>query len=585
MLPESFLNELKFRSDIESTIGTYVTLKRKGRNLTGLCPFHSEKTPSFTVYPENQSFYCFGCGAGGDAISFIKRVENLDYIEAVRSLASRVGMELPENTMDDTTHKLRMKIQEMNRIAAKYFHNTLMSSKGDIARSYLANRGMTLNMVKKFGIGYAQNDWQALTDHLQAKGYTMDEISSAALGGKGKNGGMYDLFRHRVMFPIIDIRGGIIGFGGRLLDGDGPKYLNSSDTLVFKKSRNLFAMNFAKSSKRKELILAEGYMDVVSIFQGGFDNAVATLGTSLTEEQARVVASYTDQVVIAYDSDGAGQSATKRAVGILEKTGVKIKILSMAGAKDPDEFIKKFGADRFENLLTDSKSALDFEINKLYIAHDTETSDGKVNFMQGFTNLMADTKNPIERDVYMSKVCNELNINRQAVTLQVESMIKKRNYSFRKREAKDLKTFVNVNPMTKADFGLQKNPTLAVAEQRIIAYLMKHPNDYIRVVTQVDSSQFVSPIDMYIYNILAQRLQDSLSIDMMSVCSVLEDDHVNRLAQINSSISGQNICAEEVDDYIKAIKKQSQEKKPEEIGKLEDADLEKYLASIIASKK
>ncbi|MEG2074569.1 MAG: DNA primase, partial [Angelakisella sp.] len=365
MLPESFLNELKYRCDIEQTNSSYLPLRRRGRNLTGLCPFHSEKTPSFTVYPENQSFFCFGCGAGGDIISFIKRIENLDYIEAVRFLAQRAGMEMPENA-EDGSHKLRLKIQEMNREAAKYYHTMLMADCGKAARTYLIGRGMTKAMVTKFGVGYAPDGWQGLADHLRAKGYTNDEMAAAALVSHGKNGGVYDSFRDRVIFPIIDLRGGVIGFGGRVMQGSGPKYLNSSDTLVFKKSRNLFALNLAKSTKRKQILLAEGYMDVISIYQAGFDNAVATLGTALTEEQARLISGYTSEVVIAYDSDGAGQTATKRAVDILERVGLKLKILSMAGAKDPDEYIKKFGAERFELLIEGSKSSLDFEISKLY---------------------------------------------------------------------------------------------------------------------------------------------------------------------------------------------------------------------------
>ncbi|MEG1943294.1 MAG: DNA primase, partial [Angelakisella sp.] len=475
MLPESFLNELKYRCDIEQTISSYLPLRRRGRNLTGLCPFHSEKTPSFTVYPENQSFYCFGCGAGGDIISFIKRIENLDYIEAVRFLAQRAGMEMPENA-EDGSHKLRLKIQEMNREAAKFYHTMLMADCGKAARTYLIGRGMTKAMVTKFGVGYAPDGWQGLADHLRAKGYTNDEMAAAALVSHGKNGGVYDSFRDRVIFPIIDLRGGVIGFGGRVMQGSGPKYLNSSDTLVFKKSRNLFALNLAKSTKRKQILLAEGYMDVISIYQAGFDNAVATLGTALTEEQARLLSGYTGEVVIAYDSDGAGQTATKRAVDILERVGLKLKILSMAGAKDPDEYIKKFGAERFELLIEGSKSSLDFEISKLYGKHDTATSEGKINFLQDFVQLMANTQSPIQRDVYISKVCREMEVDRQSVTTQLDSVLKRKKSAQSKKEAKILRPYTEGSPLSRGDFQRQKFPKEAIAAERLIAYLIKNPD-------------------------------------------------------------------------------------------------------------
>ncbi len=584
MIPESFINELKFRCDIESTISGYVNLKRAGRNLSGLCPFHSEKTPSFTVYPESQSFYCFGCGAGGDTVTFVRRVENLDYIEAVRFLATKAGLTIPEDSVDDASHKARLRIQEINRLSARFFHEKLMSDVGKKARAYLVDRGMTLAMVKKFGVGYAPDSWDSLRNYLVQKGYTQDELIAAAVVGKGQKGGTYDLFRDRIIFPIIDIRGNVIGFGGRILEGTGPKYLNSADTLVFKKSRNLFALNFAKASKRSELILAEGYMDVVSIFQGGFDNAVATLGTSLTEEQARMVASYTDNVVIAYDSDNAGQEATKRAVRILEKTGVKIKILQMQGAKDPDEFIKKFGSDRFDNLINGSRSALDFEIEKLRQKYDIDTSEGKVDFMAEFAKLMANTKNLVKRDVYISKVCTELEISKQAVTLQVDSIVKRNNSSQRKKDARDTTTFVNKAPSTRGDFALQQNPTAGIAEQRIIAYIMKNPNNYTNIAKEVDIRLFVSEIDRAIYELLVARLSDGLSIDMMSMSQLMSDEQINRLAQITSGIIGHNISTQEVWDYVEKLKKHSQNKSSEEIKQLDDDKFAEMIEKIAADK-
>lgn len=585
MIPESFLNELKYRCDIEQTIGSYLPLRRRGRNLTGLCPFHSEKTPSFTVYPENQSFFCFGCGAGGDIISFVRRIENLDYIEALRFLAQRAGMELPENT-EDGSHKLRLKIQEMNRAAAKYYHGALLSERGKAARAYLVGRGMTKGMVTKFGIGYAPDGWQGLSDHLRGMGYTDEEMVAAALVSRGKNGSVYDSFRDRVIFPIIDLRGGVIGFGGRVMQGSGPKYLNSSDTLVFKKSRNLFALNLAKGTKRKQLLLAEGYMDVISIYQAGFDNAVATLGTALTEEQARLLAGYTSEVVIAYDSDGAGQTATKRSVDILERVGLKIKILSMEGAKDPDEYIKKFGADRFELLIDGSKSALDFEITKLGVKHDTTTAEGRISFLQDFVQLMANTPSPIQRDVYISKVCREMDVDRQAVTVQLESIQRRKKAAQAKREGKELRPYTEGSPLTRGDFQRQKFPREAIAAEGLLAYLFKNPDKLGWVQQNVTEEMFVSPVDLDIYRAIRDRIASGLAPEMMPLCAALEQDRVNRLAQIVASgESGRNIGATEAQDYVKAMRSHMEDKKPEEVGKLGDEELERYIASLSAHKK
>ena len=317
MLSDQFLQELKYRSDIEQVVGSYVNLRRRGRTLSGLCPFHSEKSPSFTVYPDTQSFFCFGCGAAGDVINFIRRIENLDYMEAVRLLAQRAGMQVPEEAGDDRSSRLRKRILELNRDAARYFHRSLMSEAGRPGRAYLIGRGLTRDTIVHFGIGYAAEGWDGLTNAMRQQGYTKEELLAAHLVSEGARGGIYDTFRNRAIFPIIDLRGNVIAFGGRNLGDKGPKYLNSSDTPVFKKSRNLFALNFAKDSPRKQLILCEGYMDVVSLHQAGFTNAVATLGTALTEEQCRLIAQYTGEVLLSYDSDGPGQAATQRATCLL----------------------------------------------------------------------------------------------------------------------------------------------------------------------------------------------------------------------------------------------------------------------------
>ncbi|MBQ4117920.1 MAG: DNA primase, partial [Oscillospiraceae bacterium] len=328
MIPQSFIEELKMNCDIESVISSYVQLRKRGRISTGLCPFHSEKTGSFTVYPESQSFYCFCCGAGGDVIGFIRRIENLEYVEAIKFLAQRAGMNVPEDAAEDKTALLKTKILEMNREAARYYFSELTKPGGKAALDYLLGRGLEPKTIKHFGLGYAPNEWTGLTDLLASKGYRYEDMEAAQLARKSnKSGRYYDVFRDRVMFPIIDLRGNVIGFGGRKMSGDGPKYYNSPDTPVFKKTKNLFALNFAKKQKLDHLILCEGYMDVIAMHQAGFTEAVASLGTSLTSDQCRLAASYVEEAVLAYDSDEAGQKATKRAISLLDEVGIRSRVL------------------------------------------------------------------------------------------------------------------------------------------------------------------------------------------------------------------------------------------------------------------
>ena len=359
-LSEQFLDQLKNANDIYSVMTSYVTPKRAGRDSVCLCPFHSEKTPSCHIYNDSQSFYCFGCGAGGDVITFIRLIENLDYMEAVKFLAQRAGIPMPEETYDRTAEE-KTRLLEINREAARYFRDVLISPEGEEGWRYLIDRGLHPNTIKRYGLGYAPDSWDSLRNHMLKKGFHEDELIKGALLVRRQNGnGGYDKFRHRVMFPIIDRRGNIIAFGGRALEPDAPaKYLNSDETLVFKKRSNLFSLNFAKNTKENYLILCEGYMDVITLNQAGFTNAVATLGTAITPDQARLMRQYCEEVVISYDSDEAGQKATMKAINLLGEAGVEAKVLQMQGAKDPDEFIKKFGADRFRRTLEESRTGFD----------------------------------------------------------------------------------------------------------------------------------------------------------------------------------------------------------------------------------
>ena len=580
MLSDQFLQELKYRSDIEQVVGSYVNLRRRGRTLSGLCPFHSEKSPSFTVYPENQSFYCFGCGAGGDVISFIRRIENLDYMEAVRLLAQRAGMQVPEEAGDDRSSRLRKRILELNRDAARYFHRSLMSEAGRPGRAYLIGRGLAKDTIIHFGIGYAAEGWDGLANAMRQQGYTKEELLAAHLVNEGARGGIYDTFRNRAIFPIIDLRGNVIAFGGRNLGEKGPKYLNSSDTPVFKKSRNLFALNFAKSSPRKELILCEGYMDVVSMHQAGFTNAVATLGTALTEEQCRLIAQYTGEVLLSYDSDGPGQAATQRAIGLLEAAGVKIKVLSIPDAKDPDEFIKKFGAERFGQLIEGSSSATDFAINKLRKENDVTTAEGKVSFLKQFAVLMAGLPSPIEREVYLSKICRELEVDKAAVAGQIEREQKKRSYRDRKKEERELISPPVKNAADREDELLwRQHPREMRAAERLLQYLLRNPDQAESLRDKLPENYLLSEGDRTLYRALLQRGLAGQELSITALGEALPPQTVDRVAKWQ--LPGEPAVSDrEAEDCLRCLQSYAAQMSREELGQLSGEALKQYIAAL-----
>ena len=400
-LPDSFLDSLRASCDIANVMSSYVELKRAGRDFVCSCPFHSERTPSCHVYTGTQSFYCFGCGAGGDVINFIRLIEHMDYMDSVKLLAERAGLSLPSEA-DDGGVNHRARLLEMNREAARYFRDVLLSPEGKPGLDYLSERQLTPATIKKYGLGYAPKGWHNLHYHLRKKGYTDDEMEAGALLVRRDNS-VYDKFRERVMFPIIDVRGNVIAFGGRTLEKDAPaKYLNSDETLVFHKRENLFSLNFAKNTKEKFLILCEGYMDVISLNQAGFDSAVATLGTAITPQQANKMKHYAEEVVISYDSDGAGQKATMKAINLLAEAGVRARVLKIPDAKDPDEYIKKFGADGFRHILGKTETAIDHEFGLLQSGIDLTSAAGKAEFLKRAVNFLAEIRSDADRTVYMT---------------------------------------------------------------------------------------------------------------------------------------------------------------------------------------
>ncbi|WP_295058408.1 DNA primase [Ruminococcus sp.] len=585
--PESFLQELKLRSDITEIASSYVNLKRHGRNMVGLCPFHGEKTPSFNIYTENGSFYCFGCGAGGDVITFIMKIENLDYVEAVKFLAQRAGMEMPENTYDDSLSKLRMRIYEANREAARFFHATLLSQRGQNGLNYLRGRALSDRTIRHFGLGFADDDWNSLCNHLKNKGFSEYEIYSANLAFKRKNGnGIYDRFVNRVMFPIIDLRGNVIAFGGRIMTDEKPKYLNTSDTPVFKKSENLFSLNNAKSSGTRTLILCEGYMDVIALNQAGFTNAVATLGTALTNEQAVLMKRYADEVIICYDADGAGQKATARAIDILRNAGLPIKILTVPSGKDPDEFIRSKGENgpaAFKLLIEKCGNDIEYRLMKLKENYNLNTTDGKVAFLNEAVKIVATIESPIERDVFASKLCAELEIDKNAFLEQI-SKVKRRNRRENiKKETRQIQAELN-GQSDKINREHYKKPRSSSAEEALLVYLINNPDYANSISERVTPDKFSNSLIKRYYEYVLSKIKSGYE-PLTSVSSDFNSDEVSYLYKLISTTIPAASTREAVEEYINVINEESNKLTSDKLADMSADDINDYIMKMKQNKK
>ena len=554
-IPDEFIEELRQRNDIESVVSSYVTLKRRGSTSVGLCPFHSEKSPSFTVYPSSNSYYCFGCGAGGDPITFIRGIENLDYIEAVRFLADRCGMRMPESGYDDTMQKLRVKIYEINRAAARFFHEQLKTPEGKVGLDYFKERELSAKTIKHFGLGYAPESWDALYKHLRGLGFTDDLIFQADLISKRKSGnGYYDRFRGRAMYPIIDLRGNVIAFGGRRINNEDKsvaKYINSSDTPVYKKSSVLYALNYAKNSKHKGIILAEGYMDVIALHQAGFDNAVAACGTAFTQEQARLLSRYTDEIIVTLDADEAGQKATNRTIEILKSTGMNIRVLRVDGAKDPDEFIKKFGADRFQALLDGANNDIEYKISAAKAKFDITTDDGKLSALKQISQVLSQTDDPIARDLYTGRVADEFGVSKDVLIRQINVMFKSRlNNERKQRINKEISRPVStdrVNPEKRL------NTRAAMAEETISALLFSDPSLYEYASSLIKADDFVTTFNARVYKYLCDLLENGKTPDISYFSSEFTPDEMGKIVGIFNKKLSLDTNKQQVDDCVKVI--------------------------------
>ena len=522
----AFLDELIAQNPIEDVVGQYVTLRRSGANMFGLCPFHGEKTASFSVAPDKGIYYCFGCHKGGGVINFQMEVEGMSYPDAVRALAKRVGMEVPEDEQYQSRYHAQERLWALHKEAARFYHAKLYAPEGAAALRYATDRGMPKATLINFGIGYAPDTWSSLVDHLRRKGYTDEELKESGLVTiSQKNGNLFDRFRDRLMFPIIDVRGNVIGFGGRIMkkDDNAAKYLNSPETLIFNKRKNLFALNLAKKSKLGYLILVEGYMDAIALHQYGFDCAVASLGTALTADGATLLSKYTEQVVLIYDGDAAGQNATQRAIPILEKAGLKVKVLQMQGAKDPDEFLKKFGADKFRLLLEGSSNRIEYQLNAIRKKYDISVDDQKVQYVHDCALLIASLDSPIKREIYGKRVAETASISENAVAMEVGKARKNRVYREKKAQEKIDLAPAQAFQRRGASKVPYNNVKSGVAEQGLMAMAIREPA-LLHLVADLKAEEFSVPLFGRVFTQLLERYRQGLEISLAGLTDLSEDE-------------------------------------------------------------
>ena len=571
MISRETIEEILLRTDIQTLIGGYVSLKRAGTNLKALCPFHSEKSPSFTVYPTNNSFYCFGCGAGGDQISFIMRMEHLDYPDAVQFLAKRAGITVVDSDVGNYSQQPRFdkkRMYQMNTDAARFFNKCLFANTPDAKAAltyFTEKRGLSISTIKGFGLGYAPNSFDIFSKHMLSLGYTYDELVAGFLCGKSERGHYYDTFRNRVMFPIIDVSGNVIAFGGRVMDDSKPKYKNSSDTPVFKKLRNLFALNFARHTCAESLILCEGYMDVIALHAVGITNAVATLGTAITSEQARVMSRYTKKVIISYDSDEAGKKAATRAMKLLEEVGLEVSVLSVPGAKDPDEYIKTFGVEKFKQVINGAKSKFDYNLDAILSKFDIEQPQDKINALQELEKLISDVYSAAERDIYIHTVAKKFGVDFSSIKNDVERIIAKRTAAYKRGQTQRLRQ-ESVGYADRINPDFIKNPTIARNEETVLGLLLLFPEHRKKVFedTLLTEDDFVTSLNKRIFAFLADAYKngDEHLIAMSGEFTPEEMGRISRMkiARMQLDSNDPAILTECIDTLKKSVDKKAAEK-------------------------
>ena len=572
---EEFLTELRMRCDIEQTISMYAPLKRRGKNLVGLCPFHNEKTPSFTVYPDSQSFYCFGCGAGGEVISFIRRAENLDYYEAVKFLADRAGMVMPSEGFDNSMAEKRRRIYEINKEAARFFNACLFTEEGKEGLDYYKSRGMKKSTITHFGLGFAPNTWDSLLRHMRQKGYSYEELYEANLANKSEKDGrvrFYDSFRNRVMVPIIDVRGNVVAFGGRVLDDSKPKYINSSDTLVYKKSLGVFGLNFAKNSKENRLILVEGYMDAITLHQAGFDNVIACLGTAFTGEMAHLLSRYADEILLCYDSDEAGQKATARALGVLNSIGMKVRVVHLSGGKDPDEILRKYGPERVRSLIDGAANDIEYALLSARNKFDLATSDGKMKYLDAVADILANTKNNIAQDIYSSRLAEELSVSKESIIARINQIGRKKKYAEDKNKFRKIQQDA-MREASKAEIANDTGIKVLKAQEMLIAFLYYNPDKYRFVEDDISAEDFSVGDNKAIFKVLCERIKGELSLEFTFFTESLTPEQLSafvKMCKTNQElVNSEKVCYDCI-QIITNSKKKSESK--QSVSSLSDED-------------
>ena len=543
MIPSSVIEDIRARCDIETIIQSYVTLRKTGTNEKGLCPFHSERTPSFTVYPATQSFYCFGCGAGGDVITFIMKIENLDYRGAVEFLAEKAGIALPAWDGSELVKEgvSRKRILEMNLEAARFYRSMLFDEKiGAPGREYFfEKRGLSPATIRHFGLGYAPPYGSMTLQYMKSRGFTEEELREGYFCGKNERG-YYDYFRGRVMYPIIDVSGNVIAFGGRVLGDEKPKYLNTSDTPAFKKSRNLFALNYAKNHCENGFILCEGYMDVIALHAAGFENAVAGLGTAFGDEQARILKKYSDSVTLCYDSDEAGQKATARTIPILEKAGLTVRMLRLPEGKDPDEFIKKNGADAFRAVIEGSRSKFDYILESVRGKYTLDDTEEKLRAIGEVCRYIAGVYSQVERDLYIARAAQAFSVDPKSVRGDVEAQRRRNNRANDKKRREELiRVTAGLSDRVNPDYA--KQPRAARMEEEVLGMLLLHP-EYMTLAEReslLNEEMFPTALGKRIYTWMKARLpEEPVSISYMG-----EDFTPEEIGRASKMLAGRSELA------------------------------------------
>lgn len=584
MIPHEYIEELTRRVDIVDLVGSYVQLKRKGRLYSGLCPFHSEKTPSFYVYPDTQSFYCFGCGAGGSAVSFMQKMDNISYTEAVKLLGERAGMPAP--TEDDKTGRLRGRILSMNKEAARFFHACLNSTMEEArqARAYWRRRGLDDKTIVKFGLGYAPDDGQALYQYLRDKGYNQQELDASGLFKRSQSGRIYCLFWKRVITPIFDLRGNVIAFGGRVLDDSKPKYVNSPETLVYHKSDTVFALQLAKRSAARRYVLCEGYMDVITMQQAGIDTAVCACGTALTPDQVRLISQYAEEVILCYDSDEAGQKATLRSLDLFRSSPVKVGVLQIPGAKDPDEYIKKYGPERFQALLDGVGSALDFRLENLRRKYDLKEDSQRLQYVKEAVEMLAQRSNPTEREVYAGRLAEQTDISKSAILAQLAQAGQQVG---RRQRREQNRAILHSGEMDTIEVpysaGGRQALGVASAQQRLLAAVLREPRYLPQVQAGLQPEQFLMPLHQQIYQAMLDTAARGEDLTLAVLHQTLSEEALHELSRLAAQYSDVNCTPEDIRLYLDRIARGTP--KASKAAEMSNDELTRYLQSMREQKQ